>query len=61
VLAMYVLGAAAGSLAVLVNYLPVAISFGVVALVVLLALIGIALLERAPYERQDPKSIATAD
>ena len=61
VLAMYILGAAVGSLAILVSYLPATISLLVVALAVVLALIGIALLERAPYERQTLKSISSAD
>src|SRR5215469_545757 len=42
VLALYILGAAAGSLAILVSYLPATISFVVVALAVVLALGDIA-------------------
>jgi UDP-GlcNAc:undecaprenyl-phosphate GlcNAc-1-phosphate transferase len=61
VLAMYILGAVSGLLALLVSSLPVAISLGVLALAVVLALIGIAFLERAPYERQTRKAAAAAD
>jgi UDP-GlcNAc:undecaprenyl-phosphate/decaprenyl-phosphate GlcNAc-1-phosphate transferase len=52
VLAMYILGAASGSLALLVSFLPLAMSLGLIAFAVVAALSGIAFLERAPYERQ---------
>jgi len=52
VLTMYILGAASGSLALLVSYLPIAISVGVLAIALLTALAGIVFLERAPYECQ---------
>jgi len=61
VLAMYVLGAVSGLLALLVSFLRISISGGVFALAVLLALVGIAFLERAPYERQTDKVAAAAD
>ena len=61
VLAMYILGAVSGLLAFLVSFLRFSISFGVFALAVLLALAGIAFLERAPYERQTDKVAAAAD
>src|SRR6202051_2461794 len=52
VLAMYIVGAVCGSLALLVSYLPVSISAAILALTVLLAILAIAKLERTPYERQ---------
>lgn len=61
VLAMYIVGAVCGSLALLVSYLPVSIAAAVLALTVLLALGGIAFLERAPFERQSSKAAATTD
>ena len=61
VLAMYILGAVCGLLALLVSSLPISTSFGVLALAVILAVIGIAFLERAPYERQTRKTAAAAD
>jgi len=61
VLAMYVLGAVSGLLALLVSFLRISVSGGVFALAVLLALVGIAFLERAPYERQTDKVAAAAD
>jgi UDP-GlcNAc:undecaprenyl-phosphate/decaprenyl-phosphate GlcNAc-1-phosphate transferase len=60
VLAMYILGAASGSLALLVSFLPLAISLGLVALAVVAALGGVAFLERAPYERQTASPAAAA-
>ncbi len=61
VLAMYVLGTVSGSLALLVSFLRISISFGVLAFAILLALAGIAFLERAPYERQTGKAAAAVD
>src|SRR6058998_125789 len=60
VLAMYILGAASGSLALLVSFLPLAMSLGLIAFAVVAALSGIAFLERAPYERQTAKPAAVA-
>src|ERR1700719_4381074 len=56
VLAMYILGALSGSLALLVSFLPIPTSLGLLAFAILLAAAGIAFLERAPYERQTSKS-----
>ncbi len=56
VLAMYLLGAISGSLAILVSYLPTKQTILVAIFVVVSALIGVALLERAPYERQVKKA-----
>ena len=53
VLAMYATGAASGGAAVLVSYLSANSIFLAVLLAVGLALIGIVLLEQAPYERQE--------
>jgi UDP-GlcNAc:undecaprenyl-phosphate GlcNAc-1-phosphate transferase len=60
VLAMYILGAASGSLALLVSFLPLAVSLGLVALAVVAGLGGVAFLERAPYERQTAGPAAAA-
>ena len=56
VLTMYLLGAISGSLAILVSYLPTKQALMVAALVVAAGLIGVALLERAPFEQQVKKS-----
>jgi hypothetical protein len=59
VLSMYLAGAICGSAGVVVTYLSTA-QAAVVGVVVLAAmLVAIAWLERAPYERQKPKSNAT--
>src|SRR5216684_23183 len=60
VLGMYILGALSGSLALLVSFLPIPISLGVLAFAIILAVAGIAFLERAPYERQTSKSPAAS-
>jgi len=60
VLAMYILGALCGTLALLVSFLPISISLGVLVFALLLALAGIAFLERAPYDRQTEKAAAAA-
>ena len=52
VLAMYIVGAISGILALVISTLTIATALAVVAGVVLLAAAGIAFLERAPYERQ---------
>jgi len=52
VLMMYLLGAISGSLAILVSYLPTRQALIVAALVVAAGLIGVALLESVPFERQ---------
>jgi UDP-GlcNAc:undecaprenyl-phosphate/decaprenyl-phosphate GlcNAc-1-phosphate transferase len=56
VLAMYALGGVFGLLAVLLSRLASREGGVVVAGVVVLALAGVAALEQAPYERQQPKS-----
>src|SRR5215475_3130191 len=56
VLSMYLVGAITGSLAILVSYLPTRQSILVATVVVAVALIGVAFLEKAPYERQSKKS-----
>jgi len=61
VLTMYSVGAISGSLALLVSYLPVAISLALLAFSLLAGVAGIAFLERAPYERQVAKNAATSD
>jgi hypothetical protein len=60
VLGMYILGALSGSIALLVSFLPIPISLGVLAFAIILAVAGIAFLERAPYERQTGKSPAAS-
>ena len=61
VLTMYMVGAVSGALALLVSTFP--ISFALIAgfLSVVIALTGIAYLERAPYERQGRKAAAATD
>jgi UDP-GlcNAc:undecaprenyl-phosphate/decaprenyl-phosphate GlcNAc-1-phosphate transferase len=61
VLAMYILGAASGSLALLISYQPISISLILLAFALVVVLAGVALLERAPYERQIHKPSAAAD
>jgi len=60
VLAMYLLGAIAGSLAILVSYVTATQAFVVAIIVVAGGLAGIAFLERAPYERQAKKTPAVS-
>ena len=52
VLAMYLLGAVSGSLAILVSYLTTRQAISVAVFVAAAAFVGVASLERAPYERQ---------
>jgi len=59
VLAMYLLGAILGSLALVVSYLPTKQTILVAIFVAAAGFLGIGLLERAPYERQVRKA-ATA-
>ena len=61
VLAMYIVGAICGSLAVVVSYLPIAISSIILALATLLAAVAITFLERAPFERQSHKAAPVAE
>ena len=55
VLALYVLGAAFGLLALLGSRLEVRHSFALAGLTALAALLAVGLLERAPYDRQEPR------
>src|ERR1700676_3455042 len=57
VLTMYVLGAVCGCAAILVSYLSSRDAVLVGAVAGVLLLVGVALLERAPYERQQRKPI----
>jgi UDP-GlcNAc:undecaprenyl-phosphate/decaprenyl-phosphate GlcNAc-1-phosphate transferase len=61
VLAMYMIGAISGALALLVSTvaLPFSLTIGILAVVI--ALVGVAFLERAPYERQTRKTVAAID
>ena len=56
VLLMYLLGAISGSLAILVSYLSTRQAIVCAAVILFVALAGVMLFERAPYERQDKKS-----
>ena len=58
VLTMYLIGAISGSLAILVSYLTAKQSILVAILVALTSLIGVAFLEKAPYERQPKKVVS---
>src|SRR5499433_3795624 len=58
VLIMYLMGAVSGSLAILVSYLSTTQSILVAILVALTSLIGVAFLEKAPYERQPKKVVS---
>jgi UDP-GlcNAc:undecaprenyl-phosphate/decaprenyl-phosphate GlcNAc-1-phosphate transferase len=61
VLAMYIVGAVSGALAILVTYLSIPVSLMVLAVALLLVAAGIVFLERAPYERQRPKAAPAID
>ncbi|HJZ63150.1 MAG TPA: MraY family glycosyltransferase [Candidatus Acidoferrum sp.] len=52
VLSMYLIGAFSGSLAILISYLPTKQAIFVAAFVGAAVVIGVVLLEKAPYERQ---------
>jgi UDP-GlcNAc:undecaprenyl-phosphate GlcNAc-1-phosphate transferase len=56
VLVMYLLGAFGGGTALAINYLSTAQAAFVGVLVLIAMLLAIAWLERAPYERQQPKN-----
>jgi UDP-GlcNAc:undecaprenyl-phosphate GlcNAc-1-phosphate transferase len=56
VLAMYSLGALSGGAAILVGYLPSRGAWLAAGVAASLALLGVAALERAPYEPQIPKA-----
>lgn len=61
VLVMYTVGAVCGILALMVSYLPAGTSMALLAAAALSALGAIALLERAPYERQVRRPATAAD
>lgn len=61
VLIMYMVGALSGSLALLVSTLPVSFSLAASIFAIVVALAGVAFLERAPYERQARKPAAATD
>jgi UDP-GlcNAc:undecaprenyl-phosphate GlcNAc-1-phosphate transferase len=55
VLVLYCLGAILGGLALLVPHLPLRTAYLLAGALAVCAFIAVALLERAPYERQSPK------
>lgn len=61
VLAMYMVGALSGALALLVSTVALSLSLAIGALAVVIALAGVAFLEQAPYERQARKPAAATD
>lgn len=60
VLLMYLVGAISGSLAILVSYLSTKQAIVTTVVAVLAVMAGVALLERAPYERQVKKSVTAS-
>ena len=60
VLTMYLVGAFCGALAILIAYLPAAGVAAVGLVLLLVMLLSIAWLERAPYEKQRAKSVSEA-
>lgn len=60
VLVLYALGAVSGLLALAISHLPAFPAYSIAALAAVVSLGTIALLERAPYERQTPKDKAAA-
>jgi len=59
VLVMYLIGAISGSLAILTSYLPMTRTILLAVAVIVATLTGVALLERAPYEKQPKKAVTT--
>jgi len=57
VLALYALGAVLGLVALVVKHLPVRQSYALAGAIAVAGLVAVALLERAPFERQEPKKI----
>jgi len=55
VLALYALGAVLGLVALVVKHLPVRQSYALAGAIAAAGLVAVALLERAPFERQEPK------
>jgi UDP-GlcNAc:undecaprenyl-phosphate GlcNAc-1-phosphate transferase len=60
VLLLYALGAVFGLLALAISHLPARAAYTLAVLVAVGVLAAVALLERAPYERQTPKNKAAA-
>jgi len=60
VLVMYLIGAISGSLAIVASYLSTTRAILLAVAVIVTTLFGVALLERAPYEKQAKKTITTA-
>jgi UDP-GlcNAc:undecaprenyl-phosphate GlcNAc-1-phosphate transferase len=58
VLVMYLIGAISGSLAILASYLSTTRAILLAVAAIVTTLIGVALLERAPYEKQAKKAAA---
>jgi UDP-GlcNAc:undecaprenyl-phosphate/decaprenyl-phosphate GlcNAc-1-phosphate transferase len=58
VLAMYMVGALSGALALLLSTVAVPAGLALLAGAIVLAFAGVVFLERAPYERQAPKQLA---
>jgi|SRR5579862_1981831 len=61
VLVMYMVGALSGALALLVSTVALSLSLAIGILAVVIALAGVAFLERAPYERQVRKPAPAND
>jgi UDP-GlcNAc:undecaprenyl-phosphate GlcNAc-1-phosphate transferase len=61
VLTMYMVGAVSGALALLVSTFPISFALVTIVFAAAIALVGIAYLERAPYERQVRKPAAASD
>ena len=57
VLALYALGAVFGLVALVVKHLPARQSYALAGAMAAAMLVAVALLERAPFERQEPKKI----
>ena len=55
VLALYALGAVFGLVALVVRHLPVRQSYALAGVMAAAMLVAVALLERAPFDRQEPK------
>jgi UDP-GlcNAc:undecaprenyl-phosphate/decaprenyl-phosphate GlcNAc-1-phosphate transferase len=56
VLTMYLIGFLAGGVGILVSYVSAQAAAAVATIVLICVVLGIGLLERAPYERQHPKT-----
>ena len=61
VLAMYIVGAISGSLALLVSVVSIPVSLALLGVALVVAVAAIAYLERAPYERQAETPVPAAD